>query len=111
MRDTGRTTASLMVETSLVACRPPFGTVLFLQPATCRLPPQHPHSPCLPRSPPGTVAAHLVQPPPGDLARTMAPGQIHPNAACRLLPHNGHVIDQQPDGNQLPVNEDTMLGR
>src|SRR5262249_34641192 len=90
MRDTGRTTASLMAETSLVACRPPFGTVSFPQPATYPPRPRHPHSPYLPRSPPRTIAAHLGLPTPGDPVRTMELGQIHPNAACasssQLLP-------------------------
>jgi hypothetical protein len=81
MRDIGRTAAWLMVENSLVACRLPFGTILFLQPATYQLGPQHPHSPYLPRLPPRTAAAHLVLPPPGDLVRTMAPDQTDPNAA------------------------------
>jgi hypothetical protein len=82
MRDTGRTAAWLMVETSLVACRPPFGTILFLQPATYQLGPQHPHLPYLPRSPPRTDAAHLVLPPLADLVKTKAPDQTDPNAAC-----------------------------
>jgi hypothetical protein len=81
MRDTGRTAASLMAETSLVACRLPLETILFLQPAKYQLGPQHPHSPYLPRSPPRTTAAHLVLPPPGDLVRTMALGQTDSNAA------------------------------
>jgi uncharacterized protein (DUF2126 family) len=82
MRDTGRIAASLMGETSLVACRLPFGTISFLQPATYQLGPQHPHSPYLPQSQPRTAAADLVLPPPGDLVRTMAPDQTDPNAAC-----------------------------
>src|SRR5262249_51794755 len=36
MRDTGRTAASRMAETSLVACRLPFGTILF--PTACDIP-------------------------------------------------------------------------
>jgi len=90
MRDTGRTAASLMAEISLVACRLSFGTILILQAATSQLAAQHLHSPCLPRSPPRTGAAHLVLPPPGDLVRTIAPDQTGPNAACasssQLLP-------------------------
>jgi hypothetical protein len=82
MRDTGRTAASLMAETLLVACRLPFGTISFLQPATYQLGPQHPHSPYLPQSQPRTAAADLVLPAPGDLVRTMAPDQTDPNAAC-----------------------------
>src|SRR5207302_7463804 len=82
MRDTGRTAASLMVKTSLVACRLPLGTILFLQPVTYQPGPQHPHLPYLPRSPPRTAAAHLALSPPGDLVRTMAPDQTDPNAAC-----------------------------
>ena len=78
MRDTGRTAASLMTETSLVACRLPFGTISFLQPATYPLGAQHLHSPFLPRSPPRTAVGHLVLPPPGDLVRTMAPDQTDP---------------------------------
>src|SRR5689334_542820 len=50
MKDNDRTATSLMVETSPVACRLPFGTILFLQPATYRLGPQHLQSPFLPRS-------------------------------------------------------------
>src|SRR5262249_3240049 len=74
--------ASLMAETLLVACRLPFGTISFLQPATYQLGPQHPHSPYLPQSQPRTAAADLVLPAPGDLVRTMAPDQTDPNAAC-----------------------------
>src|SRR5690242_14664880 len=69
---------------------PPFGTILILQAATSQLAAQHLHSPCLPRSPPRTGAAHLVLPPPGDLVRTIAPDRTGPNAACasssQLLP-------------------------
>src|SRR5690242_2902548 len=82
MRDTGRTAASLIAEISLVACRLPFGTILILQAATSQLAAQHLHSPCLPRSPTRTGAAHLVLPPPADLVRTIAPDQTGPNAAC-----------------------------
>jgi hypothetical protein len=82
MRETGRTAASLMAETLLMACRLPFGTISFLQPATYQLGPQHPHSSYLPQSQPRTAAADLVLPPPGDPMRTMAPDQTDPNAAC-----------------------------
>src|SRR5205823_13050066 len=54
MSDISRTEASRMAETSLVACPLPFGTILFLQPATYQLVAQHLHSLCLPRSPPRT---------------------------------------------------------
>src|SRR5438045_9332834 len=82
MRDIGRTEASRMAETSLVACRLPFGTILFPQPATSQLVAQHLHSLCLPRSPPRPAVAHLLLLPPDDLVRTMAPDQTDPNAAC-----------------------------
>src|SRR5689334_19171433 len=84
MRDTGRTAASLMAEISLVACRLPFGTILILQAATSQLAAQHLHSPCLPRSPTRTGAAHLVLPPPADLVRTIAPDQTGPRL-CFLI--------------------------
>src|ERR1700691_6552971 len=40
-RDTDRTAAWPIVQTSLVPCRLPAGTILFLQPATRRFRPQH----------------------------------------------------------------------
>src|SRR3990170_7002167 len=81
-RDTGRRAAALIIQTSMVACRLPSETIVFLPPATHRVRPQHPHSSCLPQSPPRTVAAHLDLPPTVDLVRTMAPDQTDPNAAC-----------------------------
>src|SRR3990170_565178 len=81
-RDTGRRAAALIIQTSMVACRLPSETIVFQPPATRRLQPQHPHSSCLPQSPPRTVAAHLDLPPTVDLVRTMAPDQTDPNAAC-----------------------------
>jgi hypothetical protein len=79
-----------MAEISLVACRLPFGTIVFLQPATYQLGAQHLHSPCLPRSLPRTAVAHLVLPPPDDLVRPMARALTDPNAAyvssSQLLP-------------------------
>jgi hypothetical protein len=80
-RDSGRRVASLIVQTSLVACRPPSGTILFRQPATHRPQPQHPHSPSLPQSPPRTVAAHRILLPAGDQVRIRAPALTDPNAA------------------------------
>jgi hypothetical protein len=71
-----------VVQTSMAASRLPSGTILSLPAATHRPQPQHPHSSCLSRSPPRTVAAHLVLPPAVDLVTTMTPAQIDPNAAC-----------------------------
>jgi len=82
-RDTGPRAASLMVQTSMAACRLPFGTILSLPPATHRPGPQRPHSPCPPRSSPRTVAAHLVLPPAVDRVTTMPPAQIDPIAAFK----------------------------
>src|SRR4051794_26209407 len=61
-RDIAPREASPIVQTSLVACRLPSGTILFRQPAAHRLRSQQPHSPCRPRWLPRTVAARLVLP-------------------------------------------------
>src|SRR5215469_6875393 len=102
MRDTGRTAASLMDETSLVACRLPFGTISFLQPATYQLGPQHPHLPYLPQSQPRTAAADPVLPRPGDLVRTMAPDQTDPNAA--FAPSSQLLLSKCCDDHLSPGN-------
>src|SRR4030095_4039303 len=80
-RDIGRREASPIVQTSLVACRLPSGTILFRQPAAHRLRSQQPHSPCRPRWLPRTVAAHLGLPLAVDLGTAMAPSGIDPTAA------------------------------
>src|SRR5260370_9069539 len=96
-RATARRAASRTVQTLLVACRPPSGTILFLPPAAHRPRPQQPHSPCLPRSLPRTVAAHLVLPPVVDLVTTMVPAQIDPNAAfeCSSQPPLSSCCDDR----------------
>src|SRR5438477_8315269 len=72
-RDIGRREASPIVQTSLVACRLPSGTISFRQPAAHRLRSQQPHSPCRPRWLPRTVAARLVLPLAVALGTAMAP--------------------------------------
>src|SRR3954471_10260703 len=62
-RDIAPKAASPRVQTSLVACRLPSGTILFRQPAIPRPEPQPPRLPGLPRLPPRTVAADHVSPP------------------------------------------------
>src|SRR5262249_29213802 len=82
MRDTGRTAASLMAETSLVHSGALLKRGSSHHPAQPHLAPHHPPPPSLPQSQPRTAAADPVLPPPGDLVRTMAPDQTDPNAAC-----------------------------
>jgi len=68
-----------IVETSLVACRLPSGTIVIPQLAAHRPQPRHPRSTSPLRSIPRTVAAHLDLPLAVDQATPTALDQIDPN--------------------------------
>ncbi len=96
-RGTARRAALPRVQTSLVACRLPSGTILFRQPATPRPRSQHPCLPRLRQSQPRTVDAHCALPLVVDQVTSMAPAQIDPNAAfdCSSQPPLSRCCDDR----------------
>ena len=72
MTDIDRTRALPMARTSLVACRPPSGTIARQPPAVCRRRPQHPRSIPPSQSLPRTVPVRPALPLAAALARVMA---------------------------------------
>src|SRR3954464_11444734 len=65
----------------MAVCHLPLETILSLPPAISRPRSPHPHSPCLPRSLPRTLAAHLGLRSAVGPATTTAAGQIDPSVA------------------------------
>src|SRR3954453_23274360 len=80
-RDNGRRSASLKAQISMAVCHLPLETILSLPPAMSRPRSPHPHSPCLPRSLPRTLAAHLGLRSAVGPATTTAAVQIDPSVA------------------------------
>ncbi len=91
--------ASLIVQTSLVPCRRPSGTIVFRQPAAHRPQQPHPHWTSLSRPPPRTAAAPPVPQPADGLATPTYPAAPDPNVAD---PPSRHPPSRRCDDYLIP---------